>query len=132
MATAPKTFALALLLLAAAGCANEGASAADAVNVVDAGNLSVPSYAPLEADGLPGQAAVSEALAKRCDGRAPEIRSVRCEGFEEEPTEFSCTFERRQTDGGWARSGLTMAIDGRHGWIDIGAADCEDTNPELN
>jgi len=81
---------------------------------------------------LPGHPEVREALAKRCDGRPREIRRVRCQGYDEEPTEFTCDFERRRSDGRWVRSSLTMAIDGRHGWIDIGRSDCNDTHMSVS
>jgi len=78
-------------------------------------------------DGLPGEPEVRAALANRCGRPAPEIRTVQCQGYEEEPTEFTCRFEQRGADGRWTRSSLTMAIDGDH-WIDIGGRDCQDTN----
>jgi hypothetical protein len=43
-----------------------------------------------------------------------DVRSVRCLGPEEEPTESQCTWQQR-TLRGWARRQTWVAIDGR-GW----------------
>jgi hypothetical protein len=51
-----------------------------------------------------------------------------CQGFDEEPTEFSCTFERQREDGGWQRSAMTIAIDGQVGWLDLGGPECNFNN----
>jgi hypothetical protein len=81
--------------------------------------------APFEANGLPGQAAVEEAIGKKCGAKAPEIRQVTCVGFEEESTEFSCEFEFQNDAGNWEQSAMTIAIDGQIGWLDIGGPECD-------
>ena len=67
---------------------------------------------------VPGVAELREALAGNCIGRAPEVRNVRCEGFEEEPTEFSCHFEQRGPGGSWIGAETVIAVDGPH-WLTI-------------
>jgi hypothetical protein len=43
-----------------------------------------------------------------------DVRSVRCEGPDEEPTEFQCSW-RQRTPHGWVKRQTWLAIDGK-GW----------------
>lgn len=47
--------------------------------------------------------------------RARDLRRVHCEDIEEEPTEFACRYEQRDTRGRWRRWSTYLAISGA-GW----------------
>lgn len=49
----------------------------------------------------------------------PQVRRVHCAAFQEEPTEFHCTFERQARGGKWVRRKAIVAISG-DGWQIIG------------
>lgn len=61
----------------------------------------------------PSQQQLTEALVAYSGlSSAPVIRGVRCKGFEEEPTEFVCTWRQRDAGGRWLKWSTYLAIDG--------------------
>jgi hypothetical protein len=127
-----KLSVLASICLLCAACAEPGESGPAKVTAQEEATVALTAedkpkaeIAPFEANGLPGQAAVEEAIGKKCGANAPEIRQVSCVGFEEESTEFSCEFEFQSDAGKWEQSAITIAIDGQIGWLDIGGPECE-------
>ena len=51
-----------------------------------------------------------------CPQQQVEIRKLACEGYEEEPTEFTCRYQAKTSGGAWTDHADTVAIDGA-AWI---------------
>ena len=51
-----------------------------------------------------------------CPGQNVEIRNIKCEGYAEEPTEFTCRYQARGPGGSWRDHMETVAIDGSN-WV---------------
>ncbi|MFZ5668055.1 MAG: hypothetical protein ACOY4K_01040 [Pseudomonadota bacterium] len=49
---------------------------------------------------------------------ASDIRALRCQEIPDEPTEFSCRYQRRGATGGWVAEEIIVAIDGSD-WVVI-------------
>jgi len=82
-----------------------------------AGLLGIWSLDAASAAG-PTRSELAQALAAEPHSavRSPaSIRRVRCSGFEEEPTEFACTWQQRELSGRWSKWSTYVAIDGS-GW----------------
>jgi hypothetical protein len=103
-----------MVLLAA--CGAQGSGAEDPPVTLAAADAELASSGEA---WLPGTSEVQDAIGAIC----PAIRKVTCQGFEEEPTEFSCTFEQAQPDGSWSERAAVVAIDGDD-WINISGTGC--------
>ena len=61
----------------------------------------------------PSQRQLAEALSAHLRlPRSPIIRDVQCRGFDEEPTEFVCTWRQQEKGGNWRHWSAHVAIDG--------------------
>jgi hypothetical protein len=69
--------------------------------------------APALAAVGPTRAELAKAIAEPPTAiKAPQVRGVRCEGFgQDEPTEFHCRFQMRETSGAWRRYSTYVAVD---------------------
>jgi len=55
-------------------------------------------------------------IAGPVDFRTDTIRFLRCRAFDEEPTEYRCSFKAWFTDGRWKRRSAVVALD-REEWV---------------
>ena len=66
-------------------------------------------------------------LSSECFTETPHLRAFRCKGFEEEPTEFACRYQRQTAGRSWSNEVAVVAMDGPR-WIFIdGGSRCAAT-----